>query len=61
LTQVRIEIEPMTGASNDLSMEVGRAIQTALSFRAEVQQVAPGALPRFEMKSKRFIRERKTT
>jgi phenylacetate-CoA ligase len=61
LTQVRIEIEPASGASDDLSAQVARAIQTALSFRTDVQQVAPGTLPRFEMKSKRFIRERKTT
>jgi phenylacetate-CoA ligase len=61
LTQVRLEIEPTSGASEDLAERVGLAVQTALSFRAEVQQVPPNSLPRFEMKAKRFIRERKTT
>lgn len=60
LTQVRLEIEPRDGADpGDLADRVGQAVQTALSFRADVRMVASGALPRFEMKSRRFIREKK--
>jgi phenylacetate-CoA ligase len=60
LTQVGLEIEPdSTSGGEQLAQRVGRAIQAALSFRADVQHVAPGTLPRFDMKAKRFIRERK--
>jgi phenylacetate-coenzyme A ligase PaaK-like adenylate-forming protein len=37
---------------------VAKAVQEALSFRAEVVQVPPGSLPRFELKAKRFVRRR---
>jgi phenylacetate-CoA ligase len=59
LTQVRLEIEPAQGASgaSDLAARETRAVQTTLSFRAEVQVVPSGTLPRFEMKARRFVRE----
>ena len=61
LTQVRLEVEPgaaTTGPSGDLANRVAKAVQEALSFRAEVVQVPPGTLPRFELKAKRFVRRR---
>ncbi len=58
LAQVKLKLEPMPividGAA--LAERVGRALQSTLSFKAEVQLVAPGSLPRFEMKSKRFVK-----
>ena len=61
LTEVCIEIEPATDCSDPsgLCERVGRTLQAALSFRAEIESVPPGSLPRFEMKAKRFVRTRK--
>jgi phenylacetate-CoA ligase len=75
LTQVRVEVEPrVTGANassnaadvnagavdHGLPLRVRQALQETLSFRADVTQVPPGTLPRFEMKAKRFIRQKVT-
>jgi phenylacetate-CoA ligase len=64
LTQVRVEIEPdATGphkTDGGLPRRVSQALQETLSFRAEVTQVPPGTLPRFEMKAKRFVRQKVT-
>ena len=58
LTQVRVEIEPAAGVADEhgLCEWVRHTLQTSLSFRADVEAVAPGSLPRFEMKAKRFVR-----
>ena len=62
LTQVELEIEPAAGTeqhvASTLASRVASAVQQALSFRAEVIQVPPGTLPRFELKAKRFVRRR---
>ena len=66
LTQVRLEIEPASGAGAGtdpraaaaLAQRVAAAVQQSLSFRAEVTPVPPGALPRFELKAKRFVRRK---
>jgi phenylacetate-CoA ligase len=39
-----------------LVQRVDQAIREELLFRAEVTAVAPGTLPRFEMKARRFIK-----
>lgn len=57
LAEVVLEVEPMPGAAADaLTGQLARALQETLHFRAQVQAVAPGALPRFELKAKRFMR-----
>jgi phenylacetate-CoA ligase len=54
LAAVRIELEPMAALpESGLAAQVGRAIRDELLFRAEVRTVAPGTLPRFEMKAQR--------
>jgi phenylacetate-CoA ligase len=53
LAAVMIELEPM-GAGSNVAERVSRAIRDELFFRADVTEVAPGTLPRFEMKAKRF-------
>lgn len=62
LTQVQLEIEPAAGTeqhvASTLASRVAAAVQQALSFRADVVQVPPGTLPRFELKAKRFVRKR---
>jgi phenylacetate-CoA ligase len=58
LTEVRVEVEPVPSADGEnLSKRVAQAIQDALNFRAEVQTVACGTLPRYEMKAKRFVKK----
>jgi phenylacetate-CoA ligase len=60
LASVRIELEPAADVQTDvrtLASQVASALQESLSFRADVSIVAPGALPRFEMKAKRFVRK----
>lgn len=60
LSQVRVEIELSDGADPEqLVARMARAMQTALSFRADIQAVPRGTLPRFEMKARRFVREDK--
>ena len=60
LADVRIELEPVSEHIHGptLVLRVRQAIQDALSFRAEVSAVAPGSLPRFEMKARRFTRRK---
>jgi phenylacetate-CoA ligase len=62
LTALRLEVEPVTaerGAA--LAEQLDRAIRDELFFRAEVTLAAPGSLPRFEMKAKRFTKKNRTT
>ncbi len=61
LTQVRVEVEPIVDCSDVASLgeRVALALQEALHFRAVVAVVQPGALPRFELKGRRFARIRK--
>jgi phenylacetate-CoA ligase len=57
LSQVKVEVEPAAGSDEPaLAERVARALQMALSFRAEVILVPQGALPRFDMKAHRFVR-----
>jgi phenylacetate-CoA ligase len=57
LPRLRIEVEPISpGLGAELATRVEQAISEELLFRAEVTSVAPGSLPRFEMKARRFIK-----
>ncbi|MBV9124427.1 MAG: phenylacetate--CoA ligase family protein [Planctomycetes bacterium] len=56
LAALRIAVEPVTPERGlDLRERVGRAIRDELLFRAEVDVVSPGSLPRFEMKAQRVV------
>jgi phenylacetate-CoA ligase len=60
LTHIHLEIEPaaeMPDAAG-LCERVGRTLAETFPFKAELRAVAPGSLPRFEMKAKRFVRSR---
>ena len=62
MSQLRVDVEPAPSANpGELAKAVAHAIQDALNFRPEVTAVAPGALPRFEMKAKRFLRTRRAS
>ena len=55
LTALRIELEPTSDSlATGLAERVGQAVREELLFRAEVKIVAPGSLPRYEMKAHRF-------
>lgn len=57
LTDLCIEIEPVTGADGpSLAEQVARAVRDELLFRAEVVAVPPGSLPRYELKARRLVR-----
>jgi phenylacetate-CoA ligase len=58
LTQMSVEIESTTSCHDPvgLAARVEKAFETALVLRVPVSAVSPGALPRFEMKAKRWIK-----
>lgn len=59
LTRLRVVLEPENGSEpGELASRISRAIQDALNFRADVQTVAAGSLPRFDMKARRLVRTR---
>jgi len=53
---VQIEPEPAAGDGASLAARLERQFHDALSLRVSVTAVAPGTLPRFEMKAKRWVR-----
>jgi phenylacetate-CoA ligase len=58
LAALRIEVEPHEDdAGAALAARVERAIRDELLFRAEVRPVAPGSLPRAELKARRWFRK----
>jgi len=59
LAEMRVEIEPAESCadSKHLAAAVSRAFENALALRVPVVLVKPGELPRFEMKSRRWIKE----
>ncbi|HEY1190805.1 MAG TPA: AMP-binding protein [Gemmata sp.] len=58
LADLRLEIEPASGDGPALAAAVGQAVRDELFFRVEVSAVAPGALPRFEMKARRVVHQK---
>jgi phenylacetate-CoA ligase len=54
-----LEIEPVAGQADGaaLAARVGRRLREALGLTVPVRVVEPGALPRFEMKARRFVVE----
>src|SRR5881397_1017576 len=56
MNELRCGIEPRPGAGVDLGERVANAIHRGLGIRCLVEMLPPGSLPRFEMKSKRFVR-----
>jgi phenylacetate-CoA ligase len=59
LPVLRVRVEPRADArgTTALAARVDQAIRDELLFRAEVELVSPGTLPRFEMKSQRVVRK----
>jgi phenylacetate-CoA ligase len=58
LPVLRIDVEPTPSTdASTLPARIGRVIQDELLFRAEIQTVPPGSLPRFELKARRVVRK----
>lgn len=58
LPVLRIEVEPHTAeAEAGLADQVMQAVRDELLFRAEVRTVAPGTLPRFDLKAQRIVQK----
>lgn len=57
LAELRIELEPADRCADvaRLKANVRQALETAFNLRIPVETVAPGSLPRFEMKAKRWL------
>lgn len=56
LASLRIDVEPRPGHDGIALIDsVSRVIRDELLFRAEVRAVAPGSLPRYEMKARRVV------
>jgi len=56
MTELRLVIEPLREEMVGLGPTVGDAVHRLLGLRCEVALAAPGSLPRFELKAKRFTR-----
>jgi len=54
---ITIELEPGCSDASGLVAKLERAFDAAFSLRLPVTIAAPGSLPRFEMKAKRWVRE----
>lgn len=56
--EISVAIEPIPSAvNNGVTERVARAIRDELFVRATVTEAPPGALPRFELKAKRFVKK----
>jgi phenylacetate-CoA ligase len=56
LADLCVEVEPLDGSKPaGLADAVARAIRDELLFRVPVEAVAPGSLPRYEMKARRVV------
>lgn len=57
LAELRVEVEPLPGTDGAaLAAMLGEDFQSALALRVPVQAAAPGTLPRFEHKARRWVR-----
>jgi len=58
LTELKLSIEPRPDEADPSALAVAleNALQVALNLRVPVTTVPPGSLPRFEMKSRRWVR-----
>jgi phenylacetate-CoA ligase len=58
MTELRIQLEPSPACADPaaLAQAVEAALRTAFNLRIPVTLAAPGALPRFELKARRWVR-----
>jgi phenylacetate-CoA ligase len=58
LAELRLEVEPVTECQDTaaLGKKIEARVRSAFSLRVPVTICPPGALPRFEMKARRWVR-----
>ena len=58
LAEMTVQVEPVAGAGgpDTLGHRLETALETALTLRVPVTLVPAGALPRFELKARRWVR-----
>ncbi|MBI2688597.1 MAG: AMP-binding protein [Acidobacteria bacterium] len=56
MVEIRLYVEPLPSAAEGLQHRLESALRDALGMRIPVNIVGEGALPRFEMKAKRWVR-----
>jgi phenylacetate-CoA ligase len=56
MREIRLVVEPTSTESKDLCERVARRVRERIGLRPQVELVAPGTLPRFELKARRFLR-----
>jgi phenylacetate-CoA ligase len=56
MAEVRIEVEPVADGDETLSKRIEAGLRSAFNLRIPVSLCPSGTLPRFEMKSRRWIR-----
>ena len=58
MVELSLEVEPTddTGGASGLQAQLAQSFQSTLNLRVPVRVLAPGSLPRFEMKSQRWVR-----
>lgn len=57
MVEMSIDVEPEPDASRHVQHRLETALRDALGLRIPIRLLPPGTLPRFEMKSKRWIRK----
>ena len=57
MAELEVTIEAKVGAPSDLADRVARELADAFTLRIPVRLAEPGSLPRFEFKSKRWIKQ----
>jgi phenylacetate-CoA ligase len=55
LVEMSVEVEPNNGDDNSLATRLAKVFEETLALRVPVNIVEPGALPRFELKARRWI------
>lgn len=58
MLDLRILVETAPGSGPALLRKIASALRDTFQLRIEVEGVAPGALPRFEFKARRWIKEK---
>ncbi|HTL53637.1 MAG TPA: AMP-binding protein [Planctomycetota bacterium] len=58
MVELSLEVEPVanSGEASSLQAHLEQSFQSALNLRVAIKVLAPGSLPRFEMKSQRWVR-----
>jgi phenylacetate-CoA ligase len=58
LAELAVTVEPADAtAGGELAAQLERAFESSLTLRVPVTLAAPGSLPRFESKARRWVRE----